>query len=312
MSKHLFGTIITHHGIAANNRGDTEGHITTLQKILWTGQVHSTVSAEAIRWGIRYYWQRSGYPVNRVWNEFKGDHEWRDPDWTGWTAAEGAPDAAQTFIDDDVLGFMRAEAAAAEGNEAEAGRQEGRRRQVKGSAIKRRGPLEVTRAISLSPFTGDITFNARSGQKVRTSLYGTEVHATRYQYSFALTPEALLDPARALAVVDAIVGLAEVAGNQARFLFDFSPDAIVFRWTDDMAPRILYTFDVNTDGTICVPGLIERIQAGDIDPREVTIGGSLSRSADGQRLKEMGVVVFDGVKSAADAVKRTLKTALGA
>ena len=48
MSKHLFGLCVTSLGTAANNRGDTEGNITTLQKLLWNGEVHTTVSAEAL------------------------------------------------------------------------------------------------------------------------------------------------------------------------------------------------------------------------------------------------------------------------
>jgi CRISPR-associated protein Cst2 len=55
MGKHLFGLIVTDHGTAANNRGESEGNITTLQKILWNGEVHTTVSAEALRWAIRYH-----------------------------------------------------------------------------------------------------------------------------------------------------------------------------------------------------------------------------------------------------------------
>ena len=60
MSKHLFGLIATQYGAAANNRGENEGNITTLQKLLWKGDVHTTVSAEAIRWALRYYWERGG------------------------------------------------------------------------------------------------------------------------------------------------------------------------------------------------------------------------------------------------------------
>jgi len=56
MSKHLFGLIATPYGAAANNRGENEGNITTLQKLLWKGDVNTTVSAEAIRWALRYYW----------------------------------------------------------------------------------------------------------------------------------------------------------------------------------------------------------------------------------------------------------------
>ena len=37
MSLHIFGAIVTHHGTAANNRAETDGNITTLQKLLWHG-----------------------------------------------------------------------------------------------------------------------------------------------------------------------------------------------------------------------------------------------------------------------------------
>ena len=110
MSKHLFGLIVTSHGTAANNRGENEGNITTLQKLLWNGEVHTTVSAEAIRWALRYFWQQSGKEVNRQWNEDAADHEWRDERWIGWAETEGKRSTGKTFIDDDVLGFMLAEA----------------------------------------------------------------------------------------------------------------------------------------------------------------------------------------------------------
>ena len=55
MSTHVFGAVVTGYGTAANNRGDNDGgNTTTLQKILWKGDVHSTVSAEAIRWALRF------------------------------------------------------------------------------------------------------------------------------------------------------------------------------------------------------------------------------------------------------------------
>jgi CRISPR-associated protein Cst2 len=50
MSLHVFANFVTPNGTAANNRGDNEGsNITPLQKLLWQGQTHTTVSAEAIR-----------------------------------------------------------------------------------------------------------------------------------------------------------------------------------------------------------------------------------------------------------------------
>jgi len=263
MSKHLFGLVCTPYGVAANNRGENDGNITTLQKVLWNGEVHTTVSAEAIRWAIRYYWQRKGLPVNRKWVEEKNDHEWNDPRWLAWTDPEGKGKGKPRYIDDDVLGYMVAEAAADDGSDSA------------GSAIKRRGPLEVTRAISLTPFAGDITFNAKSGTKTNTSLYGTEVHATRYQYGFALTPQALHTPSNAVEVVNAVTGLSEVAGNQSRFLFDFSPDAVLFRLTDDFAPRLLYGFEMAGQERLNLPNrgpvVVELLGA------ERTVGRQLHR-----------------------------------
>lgn len=309
MSKHLFGLVVTGYGVAANNRGENDGNITTLQKLLWQGQVHTTVSAEAIRWAIRYYWQRSGLPVNRVWDDDKNDHIWQDPDWTAW--AEGRDDA--TFIDDDVLGYMRADAAKEEGNEAEEQAEGGGRRSraKKGTALKRRGRLEVTRAVSLTPFAGDITFNARSGDKGSTSLYGTEVHATRYQYGFALTPESLRVPARALAVLDAVAGLTEVAGNHSRFLFDFSPESLLLRWTEDMAPRFLYAFEMDENGEVRVPRVLERVRAGDIAAAELVVAGRLAESPDGQELKRLGATVVPGVKAGVALVQERMRKDLG-
>jgi len=309
MSKHLFGLIVTPHGTAANNRGENEGNITTLQKILWNGEVHTTVSAEAIRWAIRYYWQRSGKKVNRVWDEEANDHKWQDKDWLPWTDPQGQGKGKDTYIDDDVLGFMLAEAGKAEGNEAEEGDGKKKRR-VKGTCDKRRGALEVTRALSLTPFTGDITFNAKSGEKTSTSLYGTEVHATRYQYGFALTPEWLREKSRVLDVVDAVIGLADVAGNQSRFLYDFSPDAVIFRLTDDFAPRLLYGFRPDSAGQLTVPEIVQRVNTGDISATELVVGGSIADLGDGKKLKEKGAFVHAGVKAAAEEAKRRIRESL--
>lgn len=344
MSLHVFGAIVTAPGIAANNRGETEGNISTLQKLLWKGEVHTTVSAEALRWAVRYYWQVHGIPVNRVWNDEKEDYEWQDPAWKAWGDSEGAQDS-QTFIDDDVLGFMRAEAAGKEAGDhadvlreelerlkyeyslrspAEKKTEEGKQikhridelnRQIKslskGTCDKRRGVLEIARALSTRPFAGDITFNAKAGAKDRTSVYGTEMHATRYQYGFAFTPERLRERARALNIIDALTNLGEVAGNHSRFLFDFSPESVVFRVTSDPAPRLLYCFVESEDGTISAPELLRRVSSGDIAAEELFIGGPLSARADIGRLAEAGSTIFPGVKAAADACKQAMARKLG-
>lgn len=338
MSKHLFGLIATPYGAAANNRGENEGNITTLQKLLWKGDVYTTVSAEAIRWALRYFWEKSGNEVNRQWNEEKYDHQWRDQTWGPWTSKDKDVRGQPTFIDDDVMGFMLAEAASNDGSDlldelkkdkkavddefkrlakedqkldqGKALKQKSKELTDKikvmseGTCDKRRGALEVTRAISLSPFAGDITFNAKSGTKTNTSLYGTEVHATRYQYGVALTPESLREKARVLKVVDALISLREVGGNHGRFLFDFSPASVVFRWTDDFAPRLLYGFEMETEGHLSFPAILNKVVCGDIAAQELFIGGEIAETLDDRTKRALkGAFIHSGVKAVTTELK---------
>src|SRR5947208_1055822 len=212
MSLHVFANFVTPFGTAANNRAETEGNITTLQKLLWQGETHSTVSAEAVRFSLRRRLaalEKDG--TNRAWDDDGRNNTWKDSTFKGW----GEDKKAKTFIDDDLLGYMTAEAAKEEGEA--------------GSANVRRAVLEVTRAVSLTPWAGDVTFNAASPGATPSAEkkgsnpvpYGTEVHATRYQYGIALTPERLRDKSRAAKAIAALCNLGTVAGNHGRFLFDF-------------------------------------------------------------------------------------------
>jgi len=224
------------------------------------------------------------------------------------------------FIDDDVLGYMRAEAAKVENNEPEVASTEASEEEnalskksktksknvPKGTKLARRGVLEVTRAVSLVEFFGDVTFNAvSSSQKGRTSLYGTEVHATRYQYGFAMTPHRLKTPSRVSAVLDGLISIGEVAGNHGRFLYDFSPESIVLRWTHDFSPRFLYCFLEDEEGNISVPDLVQQMRSGDVDPEELWIGGPIASA-----LEEWGVHAFPGVKAAVEALKEAIQAEL--
>jgi CRISPR-associated protein Cst2 len=292
MSVHVFGIVVTALGTAANNRGLTEGNTSLLQKLIWNSQVHTTVSAEAIRFALRRRLaDAEGQGTNRRYNEAERTNEWIDPTFTRW-----APKSKdEPFIDDDLLGFMAAEAAKDE--------------QTKGSTKVRRAVLEITRAVSLTPWPGDVTFNAASpgatpsAQKRGTNPvpYATEMHATRYQYGFALTPEKLHKPARAIAALEGLVNLGEVAGNHGRFLFDFSPESIILRITQDPAPRLLYGFGM--DGNeVHAREVLRKVEAGDIAAEELIVGGAIASSV---KDKLAGAAVFDGVKAAcAAAVKR--------
>ena len=96
-----------------------------------------------------------------------------------------------------------------------------------------------------------------------------------------------------------------MAGNHGRFLFDFSPDVVVIRLTQDPAPRLLYCFDTTDDGkTVGAQALLNRIANDDIDLKELTVGVSDLESKLAGLLKVKGVPVFGVRKACDEAVTR--------
>jgi len=301
MSLHVFANIVTCHGVASNNRGDVEGgNIATLQKLIWHGETHTSVSAEAIRFALRRRLEESHPGVlNRHWDEKRQKNQWRDSDFKNWHAER---DNAK-YVDDDLLGFML----------AEGGREEG--------TLARRSVLEVSRAMSLTPWDGDVhsgyaSPNATpSAQKKGeySTPYTAEIHATRYQYGLAMTPGQLRDPSRAAVALRSLAALGEVAGNHGRFLFDFSPESIILRLTDDPAPRLLYCF-VTEDGAKSV-GVTDEFRSrvgengADIRGDELIIGGAFAATKAAKELESVGATLFPHQVKAAveEACKRIAK-----
>jgi CRISPR-associated protein Cst2 len=272
MTMHLFGTVLTPQAVAHNNRGESEGTVSTLQKVIRNGDLYSTVSSEAIRYGLREGWlDDSTLKLNREvsHNESKwADKEFKKPG---------------EFIDNDVLGYMHA----------------------KKETVSRRGILEISRAVSTSPWPGTVSAHfASPGSNPAVAAdnpipYQCEVHDTRYQYTFALTPDSLLQDkkTRTEKTLLAIQNLRRPAGNHSRFLFDFAPEAIVLRWTPDPAPRLMFCFEQQEDGRLSLAKLLARVKGGDLDPSELVVG--TAEGIDGlKELKEFKVAVFDGVKKA--------------
>jgi CRISPR-associated protein Cst2 len=243
--KHIFSTIITREAIANNNRGETKGNITTLQKVIGAdGDEYSTVSGEAIKFATRLRWQEMGLPVNRVWNEEKAVYEYVDE-------KRGKGYSPAMYIDDDVMGFMNAKPAkedAESDTEAEKTVEEKKPAKQKGTCHKRRGRLEVSRAVSVHPFKYDEVMNSvATSDKGDTSMYAAEVHKTAYMYTIQMTPFKVDgNVATTLAaVLEAIFTIGNVGGNHGRFLYDFSPVKILVRMTDDPSARIMGTVTID-------------------------------------------------------------------
>lgn len=282
MTKHLFATIVTATAVAANNRGEGDGStLSTLQKITRGNDQYTTVSAEAIRWGLREYFQNHyEQETNRTFNPETDRYSFKDEKFS-----------AEKYIDDDLFGYMDAK----KGKDNE------------DATTKRRGALEISRAMSLDPYWGDIAFGSKGGEKGKTSIHSTEVHCTAYQYTIALTPESLKKPKRALLALDAIGAVRHVGGNHARFLYDFRPESIVIRITDDPSPWIMDVFKRVGESVGC-PRLVRLVEVGDVKASELLVGGEIADTPYGKQLGNLGVNVYRGVKEAIATAKERLST----
>ena len=280
MSKHLFATIVTATAVAANNRGEGDGStLSTLQKITRGNDQYTTISAEAIRWGMREYFQNHNEAAtNRTFNSDTDQYSFKNERFS-----------AKDFIDDDLFGYMDAK----------------KGKDNKNATTKRRGALEISRAISLDPYWGDTAFGSKGGEKGKTSIHSTEVHCTAYQYTIALTPESLKDSTRAALALDAIGSVRHVGGNHARFLYDFRPESIVIRVTEDPSPWIMDSFKRVGDAVGC-SRLVRLVEVGDVKSEELIVAGEIADTPYGEQLSKLGVKVYRGVKEAIAAAKAQL------
>jgi len=304
---YLYGTVLTSEAVAANNRGDNIGNTTTLQKVFHQDDLHTSVSAEAIRFALRYYFQlESPDAVNRRFEN--GELEYFDKDRTYWNPKTGA-----VRIDDDLMGFMDAKAGTAEKEELIEASSEPKpkkgRSKAKGTVTIRQSPLSVGRAVSLRPYRGELSFNCVSGVKKagQLSLYAAEMHTTEYQYSFGLNLSDVIKKSHIGQLMDAVVDLPPVAGNHARFAYDFSPASIVLRVTNAHSSKIQNCFEHDEDNrTYTISRLIHRVDSGDIPANELIIGGEVASTKDGEQLVNLGVKTCMGVKAAVDEARQRI------
>jgi CRISPR-associated protein Cst2 len=308
-TNYIYGTILTSEAVAANNRGDNIGNTTTLQKVFHNDDVHTSVSAEAIRFALRYRFQLEKLKVNRSYDSSTGVLKYVDEKRATWA------DNSSPFIDDDLMGFMDAAAAKKESEDSEADedavepKSSGKVKTKPKGATKRQSPLAIGRAVSLRPYRGELSFNCVSGtkEKGKLSLYNAEMHTTEYQYSFGLNLNDVVEKRNIGYLLDAIVDPPAVGGNHSRFAYDFCPNSIVLRITHEHSSRIQNCFEhEETQRTFTADKLIQRIRSGDIAATELVVGGLLSQTEEGNTLRELGVTVVHGVKAAMNQAREQI------
>jgi CRISPR-associated protein Cst2 len=333
---HLHANILTEYGLASNNRGRNEGNVSTLQKIHWRGKQHTTVSSEAIRAALRWFWQEQGLSLNRNVN-------YEDPD-NIYSYKDNSFDP-NLYVDDDILGYLKIEKAqknltSSQGEDIAIGDSEqqdneppqkakpksrSKKKEAalvdnrdnavvelepaveylpkpKGKGIPRKGALDMNKAISTTPYDFDLLHSAFGGKKDSTALYSSQCHSTHYQYCFSITPNHLKDPKRVFHVLDGINSLHRVGGSHSRWLYDFSPNSLILRWTHDPCSRHLYSIDAKHDEPITCAKLLKRMQNGRIDPTEVWIAGDLA-----DRFEMEGVHLFENPAAAIKDLKQKMR-----
>jgi CRISPR-associated protein Cst2 len=332
---HLHGNILTEYGLASNNHDRNIGNLIPLPKIHWKGQIHTTVSAEAIKFAMRRFWQDRELSVNRTVNDENPDdiYHYKDDNFN--------PDL---YIDDDVMGYLKIEKAQKNSQSNQAGETTGgdidlqpeesspkakpksnskKNKAVssknqatttdsppeekylpkpKGKGIPRKGALDMSRAISTIPYDRDVLHSAYGGKKDSAALHSAQFHSTHYQYCFSITPNHLKVQERIFNVLEAINSLSRVGGSQSGCLYDFSPNSLILRWTHDPCSRHLYSIEAKHDEPATCPKLSSRMENGRIDPTEVWIIGDLAKG-----FKMKGVHLFENPAKAIEDLKQKMR-----
>lgn len=249
----LFATFLTEYGPASNYRGETEGNLSPLQVIKWKNNIHSIVSSESIRYGIRETLAKL-YGQEEISREKDNDEDKKgnNPVAPAFKYHKDSPNSSK-FIDDFFFGYVVA---------------------TKTKQKKSVAPLRNNIAISTTPFNDETIFHqAPGGREVDGEAGGAglvlnQVHCTSYQYPFCLQVSDAYSKIQELKSNKVVCPTAEdsqnledkfwrwldmlltailqnscVSGAQTRHLFDYSPVSAVWRLTSSLAPQFpLYCF----------------------------------------------------------------------
>lgn len=286
--RNIYLSILTAPVLAANSRGENEGNEGTIQTVVFEGEQRSLVKSEPMRYAMRQHIQDQFEErlLNRIHRE---DHfvEYADPDMLRLQEYEAASvkdreSLPKPYVDDDFLGGFKTVGKAKTGSKGKA---------KDGASSGRRGPLQVSPAISTAPWYGDVlsSFASPGAQRhskgedsteegkgdgkdkgVYSTPYGQQVHYTQYCYNVCLEVDRVLVPERIPLVLRTLIDLGTVGGNQSRYFNEYHADAIVVRVTDDLSGKINYCFD---SGGAFTPRFRERVSSGRIDSSSLYLGG---------------------------------------
>jgi CRISPR-associated protein Cst2 len=250
----LHGTVLTNPGNAGNYRGATMGNFVPLQKIIKGRQQYSFCSANPIRNAMREMAKEMGLPINRT--------RLNDEDQIAVQFAS-FPNPELNW-DDAIMGWVAAiTKKEKEGIEAK----EGRKIQLRRESI-----FQMNIALALSPIqhiarggviltqSPDIRNSAWSNSS-SSALIEHETSYTAYQYPFSMHLSDFNNKKWLCGLLEIISQLNGVAGNHTRSLYEFCPESVVLRLTNNFCAEYQYCFDDNRN----IPKILEKIEHNDFD-----------------------------------------------
>lgn len=209
--------IISNPLVASNNRGENEGNMQTLQKLKTREGMRTILSGYAIKRAIRDSMQAGGAAM---WRKVL-DNPKDNPAGYGYGPKDAAamvdavPKLPTDYDDTICFGYMIAKKGESE------------------DAAKQRGNVEVSNAVSTTPYDGDTTFTqglkAKDGQ---LAPFASEKHYTRYQYTLTANLRTLAAREKALGFcLRALLSL-RVGGSHASNASEVTPAVLVWRFHD--------------------------------------------------------------------------------
>jgi CRISPR-associated autoregulator DevR family len=254
--------ILSYPIIASNNRGEGETNLSTLQKVRTREGEFTIESGYSIKWASRYRMQQDGSP-DPLWRNVVGPTKDNPagflygPD-SNPVMAKAMPKDAADYDDTLLFGYMSAE------------------KNTDTYASKKAGNVEVSPAISTTPYDGDTSFilgvKAANSERCPTSA---ERHFTRYQYTVtANIGELKARPPCFARFLNTLRGL-RVGGSHGSNASELIPEIIAWRWHREPGQGGLYLGFNGAqapDGKIDLSPLNNRIK--NLGLTDVTVAGT--------------------------------------
>lgn len=200
--------------LAANNRGEGEGNLQTLQKVNTPRGQRTMLSGYSIKRAIRHSMQCQGARMYRKVVEPTEDNPagYTYGDNNSPTMADATPNTPQGY-DDGAFGYM----AAPKGTLAQ--------------ASKIVGAVEVSPALSTTLYQHDTRFTqGLKAAEPHLSPFSSEIHYTRYQYTVtANIPDAKKKGFNFELFLKALLYLC-VGGNHSSNASEVSPEVMAYRF----------------------------------------------------------------------------------